>query len=161
MSRWLLKALLFICPAMLIANDNITSVITSIQQQGPSNVANMQQQRQKSAVEIPEESIRDLEQMNQITQERRGVISQEQIEEIKDPFAASKPGADLNKNFELQATVGRSAKINGTWYKLNDEIEQYKLVKIQPKEVTLNDPNADANLTIELKKGSNVTISDI
>ena len=161
MSRWLLKALLFVCPAMLIANDNITSVITSIQQQGPSNVANMQQQRQKSAVEIPEESIRDLEQMNQITQERRGVISQEQIEEIKDPFAASKPGADLNKNFELQATVGRSAKINGTWYKLNDEIEQYKLVKIQPKEVTLNDPNADANLTIELKKGSNVTISDI
>lgn len=161
MSRWLLKALLFICPAMLIANDNITSVITSIQQQGPSNVANMQQQRQKSAVEIPEESIRDLEQMNQLTQERRGVISQEQIEEIKDPFAASKPGADLNKNFELQATVGRSAKINGTWYKLNDEIEQYKLVKIQPKEVTLNDPNADANMTIELKKGSNVTISDI
>ena len=161
MSRWLLKALLFICPAMLIANDNITSVITSIQQQGPSNVANMQQQRQKSAVGIPEESIRDLEQMNQLTQERRGVISQEQIEEIKDPFAASKPGADLNKNFELQATVGRSAKINGTWYKLNDEIEEYKLVKIQPKEVTLNDPNADANLTIELKKGSNVTISDI
>ena len=44
---------------------------------------------------------------------------------------------------------------------LYDEIEQYKLVKIQPKEVTLNDPNADANLTIELKKGSNVTISDI
>ena len=161
MSRWLLKALLFICPAMLIANDNITSVITSIQQQGPSNVANMQQQRQKSAVEIPEESIRDLEQMNQITQERRGVISQEQIEEIKDPFAGLKPGADLNKNFELQATVGRSAKINGTWYKLNDEIEQYKLVKIQPKEVTLNDPNADTNITIELKKGSNVTISDI
>lgn len=161
MSRWLLKALLFICPAMLIANDNITSVITSIQQQGPSNVANMQQQRQKSAVEIPEESIRDLEQMNQITQERRGVISQEQIEEIKDPFAGLKPGADLNKNFELQATVGRSAKINGTWYKLNDEIEQYKLIKIQPKEVTLNDPNSDENTTIELKKGSNVTISDI
>ena len=152
MSRWLLKALLFICPAMLIANDNITSVITSIQQQGPSNVANMQQQRQKSAVEIPEESIRDLEQMNQITQERRGVISQEQIEEIKDPFAVLKPGADLNKNFELQATVGRSAKINGTWYKLNDEIAQYKLVKIQPKEVTLNDPNADTNITIELKR---------
>ena len=161
MSRWLLKALLFVCPAMLIANDNITSVITSIQQQGPSNVANMQQQRQKSAVEIPEESIRDLEQMNQITQERRGVISQEQIEEIKEPFAGLKPGADLNKNFELQATVGSSAKINGTWYKLNDEIEQYKLVKIQPKEVTLNDPNADTNITIELKKGSNVTISDI
>ena len=58
-------------------------------------------QRQKSAVGIPEESIRDLEQMNQLTQERRGVISQEQIEEIKDPFAASKPGADLNKNFEF------------------------------------------------------------
>lgn len=98
--------------------------------------------------------------IEEIAKERKSEISQEQIDEIKDPFARVKPeSATVIPNFELSAIVGNSARINGSWYKLDEDIEQYKLIKIESRQAILNDPNTDTNVTIELKRGNNVTIS--
>lgn len=98
--------------------------------------------------------------IEEIAKERKSEISQEQIDEIKDPFARVKPeSAAVIPNFELSAIVGNSARINGSWYKLDEDIEQYKLIKIESRQAILNDPNTDTNVTIELKRGNNVTIS--
>lgn len=98
--------------------------------------------------------------IEEIAKERKSEITQEQIDEIKDPFARVKPeSAVVIPNFELSAIVGNSARINGSWYKLDEDIEQYKLIKIESRQAILNDPNTDTNVTIELKRGNNVTIS--
>lgn len=135
MKKTCIKVVLMFCSFVLLtANDEVNAT-------------------QQAQNEIPAE-------IEQIAKERKSEISDEQIDEIKDPFTRVKPeSATVVPNFELSAIVGNSVRINGVWHKLNEDIEQYKLVKIESRQVILNDPNTDTNVTIELKRGNNVTIS--
>ena len=53
--------------------------------------------------------------------------------------------------FNLEATFNQKAKINGNWYKKNDPIGSYKLVKITRNSVTLQNEIEKKELEIRTK----------
>ncbi len=61
--------------------------------------------------------------------------------------------------FILEATLEQKAKINGIWYKKNDSIGRFKLIKIQHNRVVLNNEIETKELYIKVKDDSNFKLS--
>ena len=81
------------------------------------------------------------------------------INKLENPFIH----ADLEHNdndanatiqptvYTLEATLNQKAKINGNWYKKNDSVGAYKLVKILHNSVTLQNEIEKKELEIRTK----------
>lgn len=93
---------------------------------------------------------------NQIGKKRVGV-SKNKIDTIKNPFIMinnNKVVADGNNtithtiSYVLNATFDKKAKINGKWYKLNSDVDNFKLVKIGSKSVIIKNEHSKKELFI-------------
>lgn len=64
-----------------------------------------------------------------------------------------------NRNVSLDATLEQKAKINGIWYKKNDSIGSYTLIKIEHNRVVLRNEIETKELYIKAKDDSNFKLS--
>jgi len=92
----------------------------------------------------------------QIGQKRVG-ISNSEINTIKNPFLMTNVKTKIKDGnttkikkitYILNAIFSNKAKINGKWYKLNDEIGDFKLFKISNKSVIINNGHSKKELFI-------------
>lgn len=103
-----------------------------------------------------------------INKKRYGLTNQT-INRTKNPFIVTKKAVDINLSdanstealtprYSLQAIINYKAKINGSWYRINDNINEYKLKRIKSRSVILD--NAGSELELNLDKGrKNVKIT--
>ena len=66
---------------------------------------------------------------------------------------------DPHRNMSLDATLEQKAKINGIWYKKNDSIGSYTLIKIEHNRVVLRNEIETKELYIKAKDDSNFKLS--
>ena len=66
---------------------------------------------------------------------------------------------DPHRNVSLDATLEQKAKINGVWYKKNDSIGSYTLIKIEHNRVVLRNEIETKELYIKAKDDSNFKLS--
>ena len=66
---------------------------------------------------------------------------------------------ELDKALILEATLEQKAKINGIWYKKNDSVGVFKLIKIQHDHVVLGNQNERKELYMRVKDDSNFKLS--
>lgn len=98
--------------------------------------------------------------------ERRAGADVVMIDKLDNPFigvSADQNGSDLNGTaqtivYTLEATFDQKAKINGNWYKKNDTVGSFKLIKITHNGVTLQNEIEKKELVIRTKDESNVKI---
>jgi hypothetical protein len=93
---------------------------------------------------------------NQIGKKRVG-ISNEKIDNVKNPFLMTNQKqttpdgtvATVQANpYMLSAIFGKKAKINGLWYKINDTINDFKLVRISDKSVVIQNEHLEKEILI-------------
>ena len=93
---------------------------------------------------------------NQIGKKRVG-ISNEKIDNVKNPFLMTNQKqttpdgtvATVQANpYVLSAIFGKKAKINGLWYKINDTINDFKLVRISDKSVVIQNEHLEKEILI-------------
>jgi len=89
--------------------------------------------------------------------EKRIGVSNKKINEIQNPFImADKKNILVDGNvttankiiYSLNAIFNDKAKINGEWYKLNNQIGDFKLVKIGSKSVIIRSEHSKKELFI-------------
>jgi hypothetical protein len=98
--------------------------------------------------------------------ERRAGADVVMIDKLDNPFigvSADQNGSDLNGTaqtivYTLEATFDQKAKINGNWYKKNDTVGSFKLIKIAHNSVILQNEIEKKELVIRTKDESNVKI---
>jgi len=98
--------------------------------------------------------------------ERRAGADVVMIDKLENPFIGAsidQNGSDLNGTvqtivYTLEATFDQKAKINGNWYKKNDTVGSFKLIKITHNGVTLQNEIEKKELVIRTKDESNVKI---
>ncbi|PSM52700.1 hypothetical protein CBLAS_0814 [Campylobacter blaseri] len=95
---------------------------------------------------------------------RREGLDQKQIFLLKDPFNfisekkdSKKPNQEFVK-YKLTGILSNKAKINGNWYFVNEQIDDYKIIGIKESSVMLRDK--DKILELKLNEGNkNVKIT--
>lgn len=97
--------------------------------------------------------------------EKRVGLPASAIDAVANPFvviyeASSKgDGSQPQKPlYELEATLNHKAKINGTWYSLNDKLDSLKLVSIKYNRVVLQNDIEKKEIFIRTKDASNIKI---
>ena len=104
-----------------------------------------------------ENKIKEYDKLFQQISEKRIGISNNKIDHIKNPFimmgkkniVVDGNVTKSNKvNYILNATFNNKAKINGTWYKLNSEINDFRVVKISNKSVIIKNEHSKKELFI-------------
>jgi len=88
------------------------------------------------------------------------------IDKLENPFISvntDQNSSDGNETvqttvFILEATFDQKAKINGNWYKKNDLVGSFKLIRITYNSVTLQNEIEKKELEIRTKDESNVKI---
>jgi len=92
----------------------------------------------------------------EIGQKRVGVSNSE-INSIKNPFLMTNVKSDIKDGnttkikkitYILSAIFSNKAKINGKWYKLNNEVDDFKLTKISSKSVIISNGHSKKELFI-------------
>lgn len=107
---------------------------------------------------------------DEISKQRHG-LSDEKISKIKSPFIVEKKVVKLTKDengkinnvqnaqevtYELFAILQNRVNINKNWYKINDTVNGYKIIKINQNSVVLD--NAGNKLKLRIKKGKDNVI---
>ena len=97
--------------------------------------------------------------------EKRVGIEMFQIERLANPFivigsSTESDGNDSNAQpiYLLEATFDKKAKINGSWYTIKDQINTWKLVKINRNSVILQNETEKKEIFIRTKDESNIKI---
>lgn len=97
--------------------------------------------------------------------EKRVGIEIEKIDKIDNPFIVTGSGNDSDSNdsntqpiYLLEATFDQKAKINGSWYTIKDQINIWKLVKINRNSVILQNETEKKEIFIRTKDESNIKI---
>lgn len=97
--------------------------------------------------------------------EKRVGIEIEKIEKIDNPFIVTGSSNDSESNesnaqpiYLLEATFDQKAKINGSWYTIKDQINIWKLVKINRNSVILQNETEKKEIFIRTKDESNIKI---
>ena len=98
--------------------------------------------------------------------EKRSGADMIMIDKLENPFVIhniDQNKADNNETTEssvyiLEATFDQKAKINGIWYKKNEMVGSFKLVKITRNRVILQNEIEKKELEIRTKDESNVKI---
>ncbi|MBF7046375.1 hypothetical protein IY974_07380 [Campylobacter volucris] len=75
---------------------------------------------------------------------------------LQDPFFQQKSHVDFN--FSLQAIMSNKVKINDVWYMLNDEINGFKIIKIDRFQVLLIKNNKEEMVLNLYEKNNNIII---
>ncbi len=93
----------------------------------------------------------------EISDKRVGILN-EDVDKVRNPFLMTQKIVNSNGTtieaqkaeiiYKLSAILGNKAKINNTWYRLNDKIGYYKLGKIKSKSVLLVSANNKKELFI-------------
>ena len=100
--------------------------------------------------------------------EKRVGASNKRIDSIKNPFIlVYKKNISLDGNttlksriiYTLNAIFNNKAKINGKWYKLNSNVNDYKLVKISSKSVIIKNEHSKKELFIRKSDVSQIKFS--
>jgi len=100
--------------------------------------------------------------------EKRIGVSNKKINEIQNPFImANKKNIVVDGNittthkivYDLNAIFNDKAKINGEWYKLNNQIGDFKLVKIGSKSVIIKGEHSKKELFIRKSDVSKIKFS--
>lgn len=97
--------------------------------------------------------------------EKRVGIEILKIEKLDNPFIVIGSGNDADSNdsnahpiYVLEATFDQKAKINGSWYTIKDQINTWKLVKINRNSVILQNETEKKEIFIRTKDESNIKI---
>jgi len=97
--------------------------------------------------------------------EKRVGIEVSKIEKLDNPFIVTgssneSDGNDSNVQpiYVLEATFDQKAKINGSWYTVKDQINTWKLVKINRNSVILQNETEKKEIFIRTKDESNIKI---
>lgn len=98
--------------------------------------------------------------------ERRSGADVILIDKIENPFLTISPDQDtVDSNavpyvmvYTLEAILDQKAKINGAWYKKNDTVGSYKLIKIMFNSVIIESEIKKKELEIRTKDESNIKI---
>lgn len=96
---------------------------------------------------------------NRIKEPRIG-MSEEQKNNIRDPFAFNRNASDTpvltsqENNLSLQAIFEDKVKISSTWYTENDIVQGYEIIEISPNEVKLKRRNELVLLKISKENGN-------
>ena len=84
------------------------------------------------------------------------------IDKIANPFIVTYENSDNNVTqkplYVLEATLNQKAKINGSWYAIHDEIDIFKLVRVKPNSVTLQNETDRKEIFIRTNDESNIKI---
>lgn len=102
----------------------------------------------------------------QIGEKRIGVLNSK-IEAIKNPFIVTKtPIEDNNKTVQiirptyiLNAIFDTRAKINAQWYRLNSEIDDFRLVSIRARSVVIKNEHSKKELFIRKSDDNKIKFS--
>lgn len=103
---------------------------------------------------------------DKIAEKRLGVDTS-LIDKIENPFILNLNLSNLEGEgnvsqevvFTLEATFDQKAKINGLWYKKNDDVSGFKLTKVDYDRVVLQNEIDKKELFIRTKDDSNFKIS--
>jgi len=98
--------------------------------------------------------------------ERRSGADSIMIDKLENPFIIFSPERNTSENnataqapaYVLEAIFNQKAKINGNWYKKNDLIGSYMLIKITYNSVILQNEIEKKELVIRTKDDSNIKI---
>ena len=97
--------------------------------------------------------------------EKRIGIEVLKIEKLDNPFIVTGSGNESESNessvqpvYFLEATFDQKAKINGSWYTIKDQINTWKLVKINRNSVILQNETEKKEIFIRTKDESNIKI---
>ena len=97
--------------------------------------------------------------------EKRIGIEVLKIEKLDNPFIVTGSGNESESNessvqpvYFLEATFDQKAKINGSWYTIKDQINTWKLVKINRNSVILQNEIEKKEIFISTKDESNIKI---
>lgn len=97
--------------------------------------------------------------------EKRIGIEVLKIEKLDNPFIVTGSGNESESNessvqpvYFLEATFDQKAKINGSWYTIKDQINTWKLVKINRNSVILQNEIEKKEIFIRTKDESNIKI---
>lgn len=98
--------------------------------------------------------------------EKRSGADMIMLNKLENPFIIINP--DLNSSdgneteqpsvYILEATLDQKAKINGNWYKKNDTVGTFKLIKIMRDSVILQNEIEKKELVLRTKDESNIKI---
>lgn len=99
--------------------------------------------------------------------EKRLGVDTSLIDKIENPFILNLNLSNLEGEgnvsqevvFTLEATFDQKAKINGLWYKKNDDVSGFKLTKVDYDRVVLQNEIDKKELFIRTKDDSNFKIS--
>jgi len=103
------------------------------------------------------EKTKEFEKFFQDISKKRIGISGQNIDKVKNPFLMiSKNSVNVDGNvtaiqeivYTLNAIFDDKAKINDAWYKLNNKIGDFKLIKIKNKSVVIKNENSKQELFI-------------
>jgi len=97
--------------------------------------------------------------------EKRVGIEILKIEKLDNPFIVTGSGNESEGNdstvqpvYLLEATFDQKAKINGAWYTIKDQINTWKLAKINRNSVILQNETEKKEIFIRTKDESNIKI---
>ena len=88
------------------------------------------------------------------------------IDKLSNPFIISTNELDISdantstgeSAYLLEATINQKAKINGTWYNIQDTINTWKITKISRNSVILQNETEKKEIFIRTKDESNIKI---
>lgn len=98
--------------------------------------------------------------------EKRSGADMIMLNKLENPFIIINPDVNSSDGNEteqpsvyiLEATLDQKAKINGNWYKKNDTVGTFKLIKIMRDSVILQNEIEKKELVLRTKDESNVKI---
>lgn len=97
--------------------------------------------------------------------EKRVGIEILKIEKLDNPFIVTGSSTESENNdstvqpvYLLEATFDQKAKINGAWYTIKNQINTWKLVKINRNSVILQNETEKKEIFIRTKDESNIKI---
>lgn len=116
--------------------------------------------------DVAEDQIKEFDKyFTQISEKRVGIASSS-IDTVKNPFLmlsakeiAETNSTQIEKTYTLGAIFGKKAKINNEWYKLNGQVDDYKLILIKDKSVVIKNDISTKELFIRNNDVSKITIS--
>jgi len=115
-----------------------------------------------ASIENKASLIKEYQEMFQKISQKRVGLDDSELSLVKPPFVkmVKKGGAKSAKKkqvFFLEAIFGDRVMINGKWYKLYQNIDNYKIVSIKGDSVFLKGNEIKLKLTLR-KKNANITI---
>lgn len=115
---------------------------------------------------IADDNVKKYDTLFQQIGEKRVGVSNSKIDSLKNPFDVEKKIVSVDKNvttnktnYILNATFDKKAKINGIWYKLNSDVIDFKLVKINSNSVIIKNEHSKKELFIRKSDVSKIKFS--